>query len=99
MAANKGEQKRANLWCPGIVGPVQLPHAASFVFVVFFVFLDLSLFFKKQFLDLLTLSRIGRDFEQLAIVLTVLSYHKALHHRLHARSPSVSLELDQCGFV
>ncbi len=46
---------------------------------IFVVSLKHAFLFEKQFLDLLTLRRIGSDFEQFPIVLNVLAYDKTLH--------------------
>jgi hypothetical protein len=45
--------------------------------VIFLVFLELSFFVEKQFLDHPTLRRIGRDFERGPEMLNVLPYEKS----------------------
>ena len=60
------------------------------LFVIFVVFFQLSFFVEKQFLDLPTLRRIARDFEQFPIVLDVLPNDKTLDSTLPKVAPLVS---------
>jgi hypothetical protein len=56
--------------------------ALLFLFVIFFVFLQLGFFVDKQFLDLLTLRRVASDFDQIPYSVQCLLYDKTLHHGL-----------------
>ena len=72
---------------------------ASFLFVVFVVFLELGFLFEKQFLDLPMLFGIRGDLEHFPIVLNVLPYDKTFHDPSQGRTTYIGLELDQCGLV
>jgi hypothetical protein len=56
------------------------------LFVIFFVFLELRLFFAKQSLEHPAPLKIGPDFEHCPIVLNVLLYDKTLHNPLQGRN-------------
>jgi hypothetical protein len=70
----------------------------SFLFMIFLIFLELSLFVEKQSLNHPALRKVVRDFEHGAIVFNVLPYDIKL--KLH-RGPlfKVGFDLNQCAFV
>ena len=76
----------SNLVSASTDSPPQRSREALFLFVVVLVFLDLSFFFEKQFLDLPTLRRSGSDFKHCRIVRKLLLYHKTLHDPFGGRN-------------
>jgi len=58
----------------------------SLLFVIFFVFLELCLFFAKQFPEHPAPLKIGHVFEHCPIVRNVLLYDKTLHDPLQGRN-------------
>ncbi len=68
--------------------------------MIFFVFLELCLFFAKQLLEHPAPLKIGRVFDHCPIVLNVVPSDKTFHNNLagQSRAPG-SLEADQCIIV
>jgi hypothetical protein len=82
LSGTSGQLER-NIFLEAVPGSLsaRLGHA-SLLFATFFNFLELVLFFEKQFLDHAAFYRIGSDFEHFAIVLNILPPDKPFHDYL-----------------
>jgi hypothetical protein len=84
---------------PTILSGDRSTRTAVFLFVIFFIFLELSLSIAEQFFQRLAMRRISSDFEHLSVMLDILSVDKTFHESVRTTSgshPADPIELDQC---